>query len=102
MSRPLRDRSPAPDFHARCKEVRKAMPSPAAGGGRPVVESGGESLQPMQRRTAFLVALVVLIVAGFLLSRSAKLPPGLIPEDGAYDLLAVAWDADGPGESPGR
>ncbi len=48
----------------------------------------------MQRRIALPVALVILsVVAGYLLFRPAKLPPGLVPEDGAYDarILRDTW-----------
>ena len=47
----------------------------------------------MQRRTALLVALAALVLAAYLLFRPATLPPGLIPEDGAYDarILRDTW-----------
>ncbi len=47
----------------------------------------------MQRKTALLVAALVLVVAAVLLLWPARLPSGLIPEAGAYDvrILRDTW-----------
>lgn len=47
----------------------------------------------MQRKTVLPVAALALLVAALLLFRPAELPPGLIPEDGTYDvrILRDTW-----------